>query len=72
MNNLEMLDLDDPTTPVLWTGTVDEFTAANDLTEDQLETLTLRGFVILGGGAAPMVLLRFQPAPWHSIETILY
>lgn len=62
MNRLEIIDLENPANPIEWTGTVDEFTAANvdcPMTEEELWQLTTRGYVILGGGAVPMVCVRY-------------
>ncbi len=62
MNRLELIDLDDPALPIEWTGTVDEFTAANvdaPMSDEELQHLTRNGFVVLGGGATGMFCVRY-------------
>jgi hypothetical protein len=67
---IELLDLDPPAdgTPY-WTGTVDEFLVENrsEMSDDQIERLHEQGAVVIGGGAAPMVCVRFalaEPIDW--------
>lgn len=62
MNRLEMIDLDPPSSEIVWTGTVDEFTAANvdgPMSDEEIEFLVNHGYVVVGGGAAPMFCIRY-------------
>jgi hypothetical protein len=73
MNRLEVIDLDDPSLPIQWTGTVDEFTTANvdlPMTDDEREELASKGFVVMGGGAAPMVCVRYATEPQPDFRVL--
>jgi hypothetical protein len=61
LTRVELIDLDDPTEPVSWSGALTEFVAANTdapLSDDERSSLTKQGHVIVGGGAAAAVLIR--------------
>lgn len=63
MNRLEIIDpdLSEAENPI-WSGTVDEYTVNNanwPMSEDEIETLASRGFVVIGGGAMSVFVVRY-------------
>jgi hypothetical protein len=63
MNRLEIIDPELPESEQLqWTGTVDEYTLANadwPMSDEEIEFLSTHGFVVIGGGAAALYVVRY-------------
>ena len=65
MSRIEIIPLDnlpenyDPKNPVEWSGPVEVFMDNNELTEQEIEHLAREGYVVMSGGAAPMVCVRY-------------
>jgi hypothetical protein len=55
---IKVFNLDDPSEIIEVTGPVDDF-FRDQLSEDELDRLFDQGFVVVGGGAAPMYSIRF-------------
>lgn len=63
MNRLEVIDPELPEKDqLLWTGTVDEYTLNNadwPMSEEEIEFLSTNGYVVIGGGAAALFVVRY-------------
>lgn len=61
---LEIVDLDasnSADTVITWSGSIDEFDITQ-LSEEQQDQLLDKGYVVTGGGAAPLICVRFVVA----------
>lgn len=65
MTTIEIIPLDnfpenyDPANPVECRCSAEEFMDNNELTEEEIDHLVIEGYVVMGGGAAPMVCVRY-------------
>jgi hypothetical protein len=57
---IEVIDLDSPDA-IEWSGSVDDFDITQ-LSEEELDRLMDQGYVTVGGGAAPLMCVRFALA----------
>ncbi len=57
MSIIEVVDVDSGS--IEWVGPVEEFIEANDMDEFEIAELFRAGYVVTGGGASPVVTVRF-------------